>query len=236
MRFTKIIFTLLVTVSVLLSSSRLLASAFDELSDHDQHKLKAGQQVSLYTNMQSPYAAWPQGTIYQRIDSTPEEAVAVFFDFKHHSEYLPQVLKSEISSFIDKTTFQVDYAVGIPYVPFGLAQETYALEYHLEFDPTDKSYSIAWHLIRPGTFTEYSQGSIRFETMENGGTLMAYDSFVLPYSIYYPAAGNSLAIEASKLVLKTVVGRIVGQIKKELTMESARLRLQVKAMRKVLGQ
>ncbi len=221
---------------LLTSQSSSFASAFEELSDNDQYKLKAGQQVGIYTYPQSPYAAWPQGTIYQRIDATPEQAVAVFYDVNRHSEYLPHVLKSEVSNFIDKTTFEVDYTVGLLHLPFGIAQEKYALEYHMDFNAEEKSYSIVWHLVRSGTYTEYSQGSIRFESMESGGTLMAYDSFVLPYSKYYLVAANPLAIEISKSVLRSVVRNIVNQIKKERTMESARLEQQVKALKKVLGQ
>lgn len=236
MSFAKVFRILSVGAWVLMSSPSLSASAFGELSDNDQYKVKAGQQVGIYTYFQSPYAAWPQGTIYERIDATPEEAVAVFFDFNLHSEYLPHVLKSEVSSSIDRATFQVDYTVGVPYLFFGLVKESYVLEYHLEFDAAEKSYSIVWHLSRSGNFTEYSQGSIRFEPMANGGTLMAYDSFVLPYSVYYLAASNRLAVSASQSILKSVVKHIVYQINKERTMESMRLDLQVKALKKALGQ
>jgi hypothetical protein len=235
MIFLKTFRSLLSAGLVLLFSQNLFASAYDELSDNDQYKLKAGQQVSIYTYMQSPYTAWPQGTIYQRLDATPEQAAAVFFDFNRHGEYLPHVIKSEISSFVDRTTFQVDYTVGIPYVNFGIAKDSYALEYHLDFDDAEKSYSIKWHLTRSGMFTEYSQGSIRFEPVEGGGTLMAYDSFVLPYSCYYLAASNPLTVAVSKSILKSVVRKIMDQIKKERTMESARLDLQVKALNKALA-
>ena len=236
MSFVRVFCNLFVGALVLLSSQRVFASAFEELSENDQYKLKAGQKVSLYTYFQSPYSAWPQGTVYERIDATPEQAVAVFFDFNRHAEYLPHVLKSEVSSFIDKTTFEVDYTVGIPYLFFGLAKEKYALEYHLESNAAENSYSIVWHLTRSGRFTEYSQGSIRFEPMASGGTLMAYDSFVLPYSVYYLGASNPLTVEVSKSVLKSVVNHIIRQINKERTMESARLELQVKTLKKALGQ
>jgi hypothetical protein len=236
MSFAKVFRNLFLGALALLSSQSLFASAFEELSDNDQYKLKAGQQVRIYTYFQSPYAAWPQGTIYQRIDATPEQAAAVFFDFNRHAEYLPHVLTSEVSSFIDKTTFQVDYSVGIPYFLFGLAKERYSLEYHLEFNASEASYSIVWHLTRSGHFTEYSQGSIRFEPMASGGTLMAYDSFVLPYFSLYVASSNTLGVALSKMVLKSVVNHIVSQIKKEQTMESVRLDLQVKALKKALGQ
>ncbi|MEO7163119.1 MAG: hypothetical protein ABI041_09380, partial [Bdellovibrionia bacterium] len=98
-----------------------------------------------------------------------------------------------------------------------------------------KSYSIVWHLTSSGHVTEYSQGSIRFEPMASGGTLLAYDSFVLPYSSFYLATSNALSVALSKSVLKSVVNHIVSQIKKERTMESARLDLQVKALKKALG-
>jgi hypothetical protein len=235
MSFVKFFFNLGAIALVFLPTHSLFASVFEELSDNDQYKLKAGEQVAIFTYEQSRYAAWPQGTVYQRIDATPEQAAAVFFDFNHHSEYLPHVLKSD-SSFVDRGISRVDYTVGLPYLPFGLGQENYSLDYHLEYNARDKGYSMSWHLSRSGSFTEYSQGSIRFEPMESGGTLVAYDSFVLPYAAYYLAASNSLVIEVSKSILRSVTNSIANQIKKERNLESGRLDQQIKVLKKALGQ
>jgi hypothetical protein len=209
-----------------------LASAFEDLSENDQKKVNSGQQINIYIYRQNPKVSWPEGTIYQRIEETPEQAMAVYFDIAHHHEFLPYVIKSEISNFIERSTFQADYALGVLYLPFGIAQENYSLEYHLEHNVSELSYLLSWHMTRSGNVTEYSQGSIQFEPLENGGTLMVYNSFVLPFSKFYWLASQSWGIQASKKVLKEVFDHTVNQIKKVRTLESERLIELIQELRK----
>jgi hypothetical protein len=123
---------------------------------------------------------WPAVTVYVYIESSPEEATAVFSDYASHSSYIPRVTRSAISRRIDAATVEADYVVELPVV----SDEAYTVRNRLarEFD----GFRIDWTLVR-ATSTKATSGYARFHPYVNGrsrraGTLLEYYNFVTPAS------------------------------------------------------
>ena len=69
------------------SAHSVFAGAIDDLDFDKQNKVKNEQQVAIFENIEGE--VWPKSTIYEYIKATPEEAAAVFFDYKNHCNVMP---------------------------------------------------------------------------------------------------------------------------------------------------
>jgi hypothetical protein len=206
----------------------------DELADSDQERILTGEAVSFYAYPAGAHSPWPKATVYQRIEASPEEAVAVAFDFARHGEFFPGVLQSKVSRYIEKQVVQVDYTVGLSAWTWGWGQDHYTLEFVLEAGRLDQSFTLSWYLIRPGQVIEYLQGSVRVEPLAQGGSLMVYEQMVLPYSSYGLAVSNPLSVAVVRSFLTASAQGLARQIKREQVLQSCRLIQQVRVLRKAL--
>jgi len=163
-----------ICVVILSHSSSLFANTFQELSPEDQAKVASGQMVTIYTDVTG--APWPKMKVYQRIDATPEEVMAVFSDYPLQSTYVPYVKVAKISQVIDKSTALVDYTYNLP---MGFGIENYTVRDHIEAYDEGKSFTVNWVLVKADT-TKRSEGEVRCEPLAGGGTLYTYDSFIWP--------------------------------------------------------
>ena len=214
------------------------ANVFDQLSREDQEKITRGEQVSSFEVVPAepgldpegnpfPAPPWPKCRVYQRIHTTPEEAVAVFADYKLQSRYVPGLQKSEISKVINKSTVEVDYTYGLP---MGFGTETYTVRDQVEFLKSSKSYRISWTFVRADT-TKNTEGDAVFEPL-NGETLLAYYSFIVPNRW-----GSNLGwvIDEAKKSVKDAVTAIVNQVETEKTEQPALLKKQLEELRAIFS-
>lgn len=197
---------------------------YDELTDAQKDKIQKGEQVFFTENVAG--SEWPRAYVYQRIEATPEESAAVFFDFERHKNFIPNLKKSKISKVIDPRTFEVDYTLKVP--TFFLPDEDYTVRNQLSSYDDGASYQIAWKLVRADT-TKDSVGNVRFEALGTG-TIMGYINFVKP--------GSSLADMVKGKAMKQVQDTAKAmrrQIETERTKERELLEEQLKALRSALS-
>ncbi|MFZ9596209.1 MAG: hypothetical protein ACO3A2_09040 [Bdellovibrionia bacterium] len=215
------------------TASLMVSPTWGDLTAEDQQKVTAGQLVELYRNYEGNSIVWPRSTFFKKIDATPEEAVALFFDFNHHSDFLPFVLSSEILNETGNSA-EVDYKVTLPSFPYGLAQEGYTLNYRVNSYDHNNIYSVSWHMTRSGGFTGYSEGSFTAKPLVGGGTLVIYDQFAQPRSGMSSLVHQHQVVEMEKVTQKVTALILFARIEKEGALHSVLLSEQVQALRQVL--
>src|SRR5688500_18488135 len=85
---------------------------YAELNDQQKAAIQKGELVFFTENVAG--SEWPKAFLYLRIDSTPEEAMAVFYDVERQTKYIPNIKKAKVSKVIDKRTREVDYTLNVP--------------------------------------------------------------------------------------------------------------------------
>src|SRR5690606_26043173 len=76
------------------------AVSYDDLSAAQKAAINKGELVSVTRDVAGK--PWPAVWVFLRIDSTPEEGMAVFADAERHKEYVPNLKKSKVSKKVSK--------------------------------------------------------------------------------------------------------------------------------------
>jgi hypothetical protein len=192
----------------------------DELSTGHQTQVKKGEQVAVNENIKGK--PWPRVRIYRTVAATPEEVAAVFCDFDHAKEYVPNVLKSSISHRVSPTVLDVDYGLDVPILP----DEYYTTRNVLKAVGPD-IYRIDWKLLR-AVQTKDSVGCLRIEPLD-GKSVICYENLVVPGS----SMAGLLKGKALQQMGQTVEA-IATQIESQKTKRPEDLKRQVEALRAML--
>jgi hypothetical protein len=182
---------------VLLGSQLAFAGgALDELKPADQTKVKNGEQVTI--TQPGPGSSWPQITVFQRLDATPEESVAVFSDYDRESEYVTDMVYSKISKRIDRASCEVGYTTITHF--FLHPKESYTTRDTLSVYDRGASYRMDWKLVSANKIKDVV-GNARFESLGTG-TLVTYYSFITPPSLAGGESGRAIS-SIQQVVQKT---------------------------------
>jgi hypothetical protein len=201
------------------------AGAYDELSEAQKASLQKGEQVMITEDL--PGLPWPRVSLYQRIEATPEEAMAVLADYELAQSYVPNVRSSRISSRLDAVTTDVDYVIHVSL----LLEENVTLRCKLSMlgpDKSARSYRQDITLIH-GELTRSSESLIRTEPLGTA-TLLAYRTLVVPDSVL-----GGLAKDKAVAQVKATVGAMTRQIESERVAQGELLDRQLLALRSALG-
>jgi hypothetical protein len=204
------------------------AQAVAELSSQQRALLDSTRQVSIVTEISG--RKWPRTCVYQFIQSTPEEATAVFTDYERQKSYVSSLHKSTISRVIDKRTVEVDYTLDVPIV----ADEDYTVRDRLSSDTT--GYRVEWSFVRASS-TKAIEGGARFEpysraTSDSAGTLLAYCNLVTPGS---RLAGLGFVKSRATNEVRATAKAIAMEVERERTRDRALLEAQLRALRTALA-
>lgn len=183
----------------LLFCPALMASSLLEDLDAKQiEEVARGGQVVLLQAVEGK--PWPRVRVYQKVDATPEEVAAVFFDYKNAKSYVPKIIKSEVSRQVSPCVAEVDYGIDIPILPdeYYTALNTLTLE-------TDGGYLVTWSLVR-ALQTKASEGSLRIERWKDGAVIR-YTNLVTPGSIMARLL-RSTAIDQMRSTVRAIVTRV----------------------------
>ncbi len=201
---------------------RAHAGAIDELTTEQVAQVRAGKQVLI--EVKRPGAPWPELWTYQKIDATPEEAMAVSCDYEFRLTYVSDLKKAKIANVLNLRTIEVDYVVTVPVI----GDEAFTLRHVATTYDQDQSFRMDYHQIK-STRTKVSEGFTRFEPLDSG-TLMAGVAFVDP--------GNPLASVVTRLFIQKTMGAIqafVDQVHSEKRDEPRLLAGQVEKLRAALA-
>ncbi|MDX2080355.1 MAG: hypothetical protein SFU53_06180 [Terrimicrobiaceae bacterium] len=210
------------TVSVLLAllfSPLAQANVASELSPAQLAEIQAGRQVVVLQEM--PGHPWPRIRIFQMARATPEEVAAVFFDYTNAKDYIPKLLKSNVSKTLSPCVIEVDYGVDVPILP----DEFYTARNSLT--ESGGTYRIDWTLVR-ALQTKASEGHLRIERFGKDA-LLCYTNLVTPGS----KMAGILRIPAIDQ-MKNTVAAIVRQVESQRNSKPADLQRQVALLRAAL--
>lgn len=193
------------------------AGLLDDLTSEQRAELEKGDLIVLEQDI--PGKPWPRIRIYKKIQATPEQVAAVFFDYNQAETFIPDVLESRISKKISPGVMEVDYEVDVPI----LADEAYTARN--EMKAVQDGYQASWTLLR-ALQTKAAEGNMLIEPFENGSSVIRYTNLVTPSS----GMAKILKLPAMARMQKTVlaIGQKVEQQKSknpvELAAQVARLR------------
>ncbi|WP_372655043.1 hypothetical protein [Halobacteriovorax sp.] len=137
--------------------------------------LESGKQILYKENVES--GPWPKIHIYQLIDATPLESLAIFLALDHQKNYLPNVIASTPIEHKTPTEVYTKYEMELPW-PLSNSHYTHASDFKRV---SESEYSAKWWMITSES-AEAVTGSAEFK-LYNGKTLMAYHSLVKPKSM-----------------------------------------------------
>lgn len=212
----------LVLLAVWADTPLRAADMLSELPAEHQARIRKGEQVLLSEEVEGK--PWPRVKIYRTVAATPEEVAAVFCDYEYAKAYVPNVLKSTVSSRPSANTAEIDYGLDVPILP----DEFYTTRNTVKRTGPDV-YRIDWKLLR-AVQTKDSVGSLRAEPFD-GKTLICYENLVTP--------GSSMAGLLKGVAVKQMgqtVEAIAGRVEKQKTTNARHLESEVEALRKMLQQ
>lgn len=153
------------------------AEISDELNADELARIQGGEQVTITEEVDG--SVWPRITVYHKASGTPEEYMAVFWDFNRHKDYFDGMKNSAVSRVLQPSELLVDYTMHFPVVMgISMPDENYTAHDVLSTYDGGRSYRCAWTKDRADTIKDVS-GSLRTEPYE-GGTLVAYQSLIVP--------------------------------------------------------
>ena len=185
-------------LALLLCPALMASSLLEDLDAKQVEEVARGTQVVLLQQIEGH--PWPRVRVYQKVDATPEEVAAVFFDYRNAKFYVPNVIKSEISRQVSPCVAEVDYGIDVPILP----DEYYTALNSLSLEP-DGGYLVTWNLVR-ALQTKASEGSLRIERWKEGAVIR-YTNLVTPSSVMARLL-RSTAIDQMKSTVRAIVTRV----------------------------
>ena len=162
-------------LGVLVASQSAMASVLDPLSVAERVEIDKGEVIVKSQDM--PGSSWPSVTVYQLVNTTPEEAMAVFTNYGEQATYLrgccgvleSRVLDAAVGG--DRRIQRVLYELEVPVV----ANERYELREEMSKGPSG-SYSVTWRKVSTGGHSDDIVGRATFEP-RGGKTAFSYNNF-----------------------------------------------------------
>ena len=196
------------------------AGLLDDLTREQRANLEKGDLIVLEQDI--PGKPWPRVRIYKKIQATPEQVAAVFFDYNQAKTFIPDVLESRISKKISPGVMEVDYEVDVPI----LADEAYTARN--EMNALQDGYQASWTLLR-ALQTKAAEGNLLIEPFENGSSVIRYTNLVTPSS----GMAKILKLPAMSRMQKTVLA--IGQkVEQQKAKNPAELAAQVAHLREAM--
>lgn len=193
------------------------AGLLDDLTREQRAEVESGELVLLEQDV--PGKPWPRVRIYKKIQATPEQVAAVFFDYNQAKTFIPDVLESRISKKISPCVMEVYYEVDVPI----LADEAYTARN--EMKAVHDGYHASWTLLR-ALQTKAAEGSLLIEPFESGSSVIRYTNLVTPSS----GMAKILKLPAMARMEKTVFA-IAARAEQQKAKNPAELAAQVARLR-----
>jgi len=162
-------------LGVMVASQSAHARVLDQLSAAELALVDKG--VPIVKSQDMPGSSWPAVTVYQLVNITPEEAMAVFTDYGEQASYLRSccgVLESRVLDGAvggNKRVQRVLYELEVPVV----SNERYELREEMAKGPNG-SYSVTWRKVSTGGHSDDIVGRATFEPRA-GKTVFSYNNF-----------------------------------------------------------
>jgi len=194
---------------------------YQELNAEQKGQVLKGAQVLVTDNVEGK--PWPRVRVYEVVDATPAEVMAVFTDYSKAKTFVPNILKSEISKQISPAEAEIDYGLDIPIFP----DEYYTVRNVLR-EKGDGAYEVSWKLVR-AVQTKDIVGCFRAEPLR-GKSLICYQNLVTPGS------GMAGLLRGTAInQMKETTAAIAAEIVRKKQKDPQQLDHEVKALQAALG-
>lgn len=176
----KMISLLLFTFGLLAGQSAL-AIEFKDLDESQMAKLLARENVTVtFESKEFKDAPWPVVKVFTLIQATPLRAVSIFGALDYQEKYVPKTKKSKPIKHISPTEVYTEYEIEVPFpLPNALHVHGSVLK-----KLSNEDYELSWYRVSSNS-TEEAKGFARFTNYKNQ-TLMEYQTFIVPKSIFGP--------------------------------------------------
>ncbi len=221
MRPAKFLRSCLALAALWAASGSHAGGLIDALAPADAARVRAGEQVLVTEDVKG--LPWPRARIFQTVAASPEEVMAVFFDYDNACDFVPNCEKSKISKVIDPVTFDVDYVVAVPI----LADEAYTARNSLHAEEGGRLV-VEWSVLRASSIKS-SEGSFTVEPFGDGA-ILRYTNLVEPSS---QAAMLLKGVALSQM--RDTISALVGQVKRKRAERPGDLQALVERMKAALG-
>jgi hypothetical protein len=214
-------------------STRSWAGHYDRLTEDQKRIVQSGRQVLLFEEVRDEM--WPKTISYQRVEATPEQAMAVIIDFARHKEFVHRVSDSIVHNTSDSSIKTVDYKLNLPEVLAPFFNPNYTVQEKL-ISLRDGNYQIDWQLVKSSSI-ERLKGTSWIEALPGGGTLLVYENFISPSVqnfILKRVLRSSPVVAAIKRGGGETLQSIVDRIHQERTENLALLEQQIERLHKDL--
>lgn len=161
------------------------------ISSEQREQLLQGKQIVI--EEKSEEGPWPVIRLYQLIDATPLESLAIFFALDYQKEYVPNVIKSEISKVNSPTEVWVQYELEMPWP---MSNSHYLHSHKLQKVGEDR-YRVDWKMEESDS-TEKVNGFAEFYPFTEGKTLMVYENKVIPKSVFAGLVKGTMVSDVQK--------------------------------------
>lgn len=205
----------------------------NDLSQDERTAVQNGKQIVHLEDVDE--SEWPQVTVYQRSDASPEEIAAVFIDYPIHASIFRRndggITESSVVAQDAPTISDIEYVLTIPTV-LGItcAPERCTTRNRLA-SIADGSFAVDWSKTRSGPRITDLRGAFRVAVLA-AGSVISYMQRIVPNS---PTCAPQFK-KAFVREVKGVAQSLIAFVDRERADDPATLARQVQALHRALGQ
>ena len=147
---------------------------------------------------------WPDVILYQVVDASPLESVAIFYALDYQKEYIPNLKSSTVIKTVKPSLVHTRYVMDMPW-PISDSVYVHASELFIE---KPSSYKVKWWMVESDS-TEKVEGYAIFIPYKNK-TIMKYFAHVEPKSFLATFVKNKMledvkaSLEATKKAIESI--------------------------------
>lgn len=194
----------LITSIVLLISTSIWAGEqapkpLPKLEGEHLEQLLKGEMITL-TSRESGQR-WPKVDIINYLNVPPTEAFAIFADFNYQRSYIPNLERSEVTTFKGPSHIEVSYRLKLPWP---LSNSNYVHVHQMQ-KKNDGHYQMTWQLVESDT-TEAVYGQVDILSTDKNGfkSMLVYQNLVTPQSGFARLFRNAMVADVEKSLKATI--------------------------------
>ncbi len=164
-----------------------------ELTKQELESLNKSPLIKTYETEHS----WPDVVLYQLIEATALESVAIFYALDYQNQYIPNLKVSQVIKTVSPTIVHTRYVMGMPW-PLSDTEYIHASELSHK---KPSSYKVKWWMVQSSS-TDKVEGYAIFIPYK-GKTLMKYFAHVQPKSFLATLVKNKMVKDVESSLVAT---------------------------------
>ncbi len=185
------------TLLILLNSFQTMAlESLDFREELTANELTQTLEYPLVKTEKSK-GAWPIVSLYQVIDASPLESVAIFYALDYQKEYVPNLIVSEVVKMVSPTIAHTKYEMKMPW-PISNSTYIHASELSAQ---KPSSYKVRWWMVESSSAEKVDGYAIFIPYKDK--TLMKYWAHVKPKSFLASFVKNKMVEDVTSSLIAT---------------------------------